>query len=1045
MTRESFEENLDIRRFTQLHDLILQRQEFESKHSTPPYSLHRTDFNFTDVEGNTLLHYAAAIGDIDKIKSCLENNANINLKNNLKQTAISMALENGHLDAANFLFQQGASCIDLNLSSCKKDKKLIEWLSEKIKNALHQSFPNPANNYRNSLVDNQFFSESSLYYSSLKRAAEIGDIEFIKAVMDSNKLFQQTIDFLLVVAAGSGQLKIVEYLYKNNANLNSQEKYVDTALIEATKQGQQDVIDFLLEKKVDVNQENHKKNTALTFAIINNDKETVSKLVMQGASLGHVDVDGNTLLHLAIINHCKIIKELLTIQGFNELVKIKNIYGFTPLDLAIQNKRAELIRLWVPECDLEIIKKDSNYGVKPTAIYQTAVRRKMFYWLKLNYRDVSYFDSVGHCNGFSYLKSFYSAKDMEQYYFDTLALMSNWDGREDTLKKPFKERLQAKFYQNLDELFEQWTNDVIWFQHSLLEEIDQLKSGDRVGQYSMIKGNNQGNYDYIPLYIEELTFSKRTEAQLLEMFSYLMRMPVNTYFELGGGNHLTSGYKSQKEILVYYDPNFTFKPEDTENIKPVIQRIIDFKYILLRRFEEDEASCIFRIFCYQKDLPGMDLDSFAVLDENELPKSKEDSVSFQKNSANNFTPLHIAVMTRSLLTVQKLLADGFCDVNAKDHLERRAVEIAFDSGFSEAITLFLETSSINLDDFDKLMKEAYCKKQTDVVQTVLTSPHARNLNRLLMSAIKNEDIDLVEKLFSEDKANINQMISFYRAGFYQLPLTEAIKTNNLTIVQYLLKSGADPFMNAEGYTPLNAAFSPGSRCAELIISHLKDVNQQDSTGHTAIHYATACANVDAMKKLIDKGAHLKLKTSEGKTIFDCLEDRIFFNENESQERDCLKLLIINYDFCLTDSNDKKILIDLLIKSAGEEDNELYQLIMSKCNKEIINQTTIKGKPLLHYFMINRKFHRIESLLEKGAFVDALFSSGNTPLMGFIKAKDLPEKYDLIPLFIKYKSDVTIKNKEGKTAIDLVNESDDDKIKEIFYDSDLLEKSTRPLI
>jgi ankyrin repeat protein len=975
VSKQHIEGNPFVENFTQLQCQIHQRQEFEAKHPAPHFSIYKTDFNFTDFQGNSLLHYAATIGDMEKINDCLKNGADINLKNAQNKSAITIALEYGHLDVAEYLFQQGAHCNDLNLTSCRGDEKRIAWLSAKIKNALYESFPNPAEIYFAPIVENQFFKKAVFGFSNsqnaLNRAAEIGDIEYIKVSINRALLNQEEIDSLLIIAAKNGQLKTVEYLYQNNANINSKKSYAETALIEAVKLKKQDVINFLLAQKVNVNQKNFLKITALSYAILNSDKETINKLIAQGASINYVNVGGNTLLHLAVLHDCKLIKELLTIPGFNELIKVKNIYGFTPLDLAIQNKQDELIQILALESDLNLIKKDVNYGIKPSEISQDIVMDKMLFRLRILYRDTSFFSAIGHCNGFTYLKPFYARQGKEQYYFDTLALMANWDGSEAALQQKFNKDIpQAQYYKNLDELFEQWTNDAIWFQHTTLDMVDSLQQADRAGQYLMIKGKDQGeDLNYIPLYKEPpISFDEnrnfinyqRTEAQLGEIFSYLIRMPTNVQFQLDGGQHSTSSYNNKDGELVYYDSNFTYKTENTKNFKEIIQRLINYKYILFNKFDDDKADCNLSVYCYQMDLPQINLDNFSVLDEKELPKSQQDAFLFQQNSANHFTPLHIAVMTRSLATLQRLLKDGFCDVNTKDCLGRSAFKMALDSAYTEAMNLLLGAPGINLGTVDKLTTNAYRDQQKDIVQTILASPNVKNLNELLLEAIKKEDLALVETLLSQNKANINQITS------NEMPLSKAIESKNQLMIQYLLDCGADLFMTKGlddicSDSPLETAFSPNSRCAELIISYLKDINQKDSAGKAAIHHAAFLANADALQILIDKGANLKLQSSTGNTVFYYLNTSIVFNEDK--RRNSLKLLIANYDFSFTDPNDQKILQELLVKTASEGDDELYHLVISKCNKE------------------------------------------------------------------------------GKTAIDLVYESDDQQIKEIFYEHGLIEEES----
>lgn len=56
----------------QVHQqLITKRQEIEAQFTDPesPYVKFKTDINFPDISGNTLLHYAAALGNLLRFKS----------------------------------------------------------------------------------------------------------------------------------------------------------------------------------------------------------------------------------------------------------------------------------------------------------------------------------------------------------------------------------------------------------------------------------------------------------------------------------------------------------------------------------------------------------------------------------------------------------------------------------------------------------------------------------------------------------------------------------------------------------------------------------------------------------------------------------------------------------------------------------------------------------------------------------------------------------------------------------------------------------------
>lgn len=1050
MSKARVEVSLDEANYSKLLSLINQRQEFERTHSNPPFNLHKTDINFTDVNDNSLLYYAAAMGDLEKVGYCLQNNANINYVNQSKVSAIGIALQNGHLDVAQALFDQGASCTNVDLTYCNNDKQLRQWLTDKIQHALKESYPEPANEFEYPTVDNQFFYRFLDEYTtsiSLQRAAEIGDIEFIKTVItaDINPITRASkidIDQLLKTAAKNGQLNTVQFLVENNAHINSNKQYSDTALILAIQNNHQDVIDYLLDQDIDINQEGRGKNTALVYAILNNNEETIKKLIAKGAKIDNVNVNGNTILHLAIRQHSEYCIKLLDLPGIAELAKIKNIYGDTALDLAIQYKQDDLIKLLSPASDLDLIKQSPNYGVPRTPILQINIMNKMVHRLKIKYRDTNYFNLGGHCNGFAFLKSFYAAQGKEDYFFDTMALMAGWDGNDISLQQEFKNIPQAAYYKNLDELFEQWTNDVIWFQHSTVADIDSLAQSARLEQLSILSTKEQKGYEYHLLYKEpdinigdnnKIIKYDRNPQQLAELFIYLMRMPSKVHFELAGGEHVTSSYKNDADIFVYYDPNFQSKTENTKDLKENIQRIIDYKYILLDKFE-GSVECKLNVFCFEKDFPSMNLEGFAVFDEKELPKTKEEALLFQKNSPNQFTPLHVAVMTKSLASLKKLLTDGYCDIHAVDCLGRNAIKIAIDSGFSEAVTLLLQSTEFQSTEIDKLISRAYIAKKMEVVAAMLDCSNAKNLNRLLIEAINKQDFDLIQKLLKSKQANVNQ------AENGTLPLICAINTNNVQITEYLLKSGADMYLNngkSNSTTALEAACSNDCDCTATILSYIKDIDLPDSTGQTAIHYASLYSNPKTIKTLIELGANVNLRSTSGETVFNYFDKDLFANEEKTNQ--CLKLLIPKYQFNLSNANDKKLLGDYLNKSVKAHDEEFFKMVLNQCNKEIINSVTINDKPLIPYCLLNEQYSKIESLLEKGAYVDARLASGNTPLMGLIKVKNIPEKYDLIELFIKYKSDLTLKDKDGKTAIDLVNESTDDKIKQIFYNHDIIEK------
>lgn len=868
-------------KYSTLHSLIMRRQKFEEENFSPPYNQYKTDINFGDIDQNTLLHYAAMIGDIEKIQYCIENNASIDLKNFNNESAIELALINDQLEAAKYIFEKGANCNNLALSFCiNKEQK--EWLSQKILD----------NN-------NQCVNESN----KLNRAVEIGNIQIVKEFINSGTINHACYYSLLLIAAGNNQLEMVKLISEYVYDINGEKLFSNTPLMEAVKFSHTEIIDYLLSMKmrsydiddlrpgVNINKQNHFKHNALMYAIIYNKSAEVLKVILKNKpDLMKLDINGNTVLHLAIINNSNLVNELFSISELQKLFDIKNIYGETPLDLAIQYGNEIAINFLAPDVEIEKIKNSADYGCIPIQIKQKDIIKNMLYRLRLKYRDTKYFSTKGNCNGLSFLKTIYAARGMEQYYFNTLDLIAGWDGDESNLDVKFymefvpsiediKRIPQAQYYKNIDEVFEQWTNDVIWFQHANLEEVDSTLGGDRAHQYNNIANDEKNyayqainqNYEVIDIDLNNENSFIKSAKKLEELLGYLLRMPEDVCIGFSSYRHATSLHKNMQGMLMYYDPNFLLKTESVSYLdkNKIVRRILDYKYIYMSRHEshgEDlgKSDIYIKPYSFKKGFMPSMLAEFEVFNESELPKSKHDADSFYIDSPNSFTPLHIAVITRSLRSLEQLLLDGYCNPQWKDVNRRTAIDIAIYSKFDEAIELFISHT-----------------------------PYA------VLEEVYKKDV-------KEDVINILNRIPKIQVSSPSLP---------------------------------------------------------------------------------------------------------------------------------------QILINILAGNKFNDDDDLFKIAINKCDKITIYMTLFNGQKLLHHLLSSKQHSKIELALAAGVYIDDISASGNTCLMGLINVKDLPEKYDLIRLFVRYRASTSIKNNEGKTVVDLIQESDDPKIREIFPEYNFIPTTT----
>jgi ankyrin len=247
------------------------------------------------------------------------------------------------------------------------------------------------------------------------------------------------------------------------------------------------------------------------------------------------------------------------------------------------------------------------------------------------------------------------------------------------------------------------------------------------------------------------------------------------------------------------------------------------------------------------------------------------------------------------------------------------------------------------------------------------------------------------------------------------------------VITVLLKRGAQAnALDAGGKSPLFNAIHHSQAFAELVIAGA-DISIEDKSGYTLMAYAVVSAQASALKRLLAYNVHPNTRNRDGKTALH------FANHEEMIDI----LVAAGADVNVRAKDGQTPLhaaaarsyvtgllkhgADPLARAADgtiplhhvRRHEPIEELL--KQNKDSINALDLKGRTPLHYLSESGTGAAIYLFKKNGANVNATDHDGNTPLHLTV----MRENVYAINYFIKVGADPELKNKQGKSAFDLV--------------------------
>lgn len=198
------------------------------------------DFEPTQPYQHTVLHYAAYMNDLERVKLLIEQGADVNVADHLMQTPLQFATDNNNFEMTKFLVEHGA---DVNAKN-----------------------------------DNGG--------SVLFNAAATGNLELVEYLVNQERCIIEN-SGVLHGAVKSGNLEMVKWLIEHGADVS--DFYLnDTVLGWTINNTNPDILHYFVEQVgVDVNASINRKihYTALECAVKHNNFESVKFLVEHGARI----------------------------------------------------------------------------------------------------------------------------------------------------------------------------------------------------------------------------------------------------------------------------------------------------------------------------------------------------------------------------------------------------------------------------------------------------------------------------------------------------------------------------------------------------------------------------------------------------------------------------------------------------------------------------------------------------------------------------------------------------------------------------------------
>ena len=347
-------------------------------------------------------------------------------------------------------------------------------------------------------------------------------------------------------------------------------------------------------------------------------------------------------------------------------------------------------------------------------------------------------------------------------------------------------------------------------------------------------------------------------------------------------------------------------------------------------------------------------------------------VDLNHQESTNCTALHVAVQEKHADVVEVLI-DAGADIETKNDEVRSPLLVASISGELTTVKMLVEAGAdVRATDAKRntcLIFAAH-HGHTDTVRYLVSLPevdlnHQESTNcTALHVAVQVKHADVVEVLINAG-ADIETKNDEVRS-----PLLVASISGELTTVKMLVKAGADVRATDDERNTcliLAAYFGHTDTVRYLVTLPEVDLNHQESTNCTALHFAVQEKHADVVEVLIDAGADIETKNDEGRSPL--------LVASISGELTTVKMLIkAGADVRATDAERDTCLI--FAAHHGHTDTVRYLVALPEVD---LNHQDSTNCTALHVAVQVKHADVVEVLIDAGADIETKNDEGGSPL------------------------------------------------------------------